>query len=130
MDDDLKFFGTDKRRGFGRVMLDAVGGSDGFKTKIVVVNGETLTLRTRGGFPRIYGSIKKAVTPVVTSIAETVFALREYFSPRNLLSKVSKVITNDGDLVLAKAPDDGAATSTHYAGVELKSTDGYFSYFK
>lgn len=128
MDDDLKFFGTDKRRGFGRVMLDAVGGSDGFKTKIVVVNGETITLRTRGGFPRIYG-FKKAVEPVITSIVETVFALREYFSPRNLLSKVSKVITNDGDLVLAKAPDDGAATSTHYAGVELKSTDGYFSYF-
>lgn len=128
MDDDLKFFGTDKRRGFGRVMLDAVGGSDGFKTKIIVVNGETLMLRTRGGFPRIYG-FKKAVEPVIASIVETAFALREYFSPRNLLSKVSKVITNDGDLVISKSPDDGAETSTHYAGVEIKSTDGYFSYF-
>ena len=56
-DDFPKFFGTTKRRGLGRVMVDAVDGADGFKTKVMIVNGEKMTLRTRGGFPRIYGEL-------------------------------------------------------------------------
>lgn len=61
-DDFPKFFGTTKRRGLGRIMVDAVDGADGFKTKVMMVNGEKMTLRTRGGFPRIYGEL--AAMPV------------------------------------------------------------------
>lgn len=37
-DDFPKFFGTTKRRGLGRIMVDAVDGADGFKTKVMMVN--------------------------------------------------------------------------------------------
>lgn len=63
-DDFPKFFGTTKRRGLGRIMVDAVDGAEGFKTKVMMVNGEKMTLRTRGGFPRIYGELTAMpVTP-------------------------------------------------------------------
>lgn len=63
-DDFPKFVDTSKRRGLGRIMLDAVDGAEGFKTKVMMVNGEKLTLRTRGGFPRIYGELTTMpVTP-------------------------------------------------------------------
>lgn len=123
-DDFPKFFGTDRNNGLARTMLDELGGSAGFKKRIVEMGGETIMLETKNGMPRLTSLGKK--NGVLTGIVETLYSVRTYFAAQ-VVGKLKSFTTNIGLCALSESNTTGADDAGHYPAHTLMSTDGLFA---
>lgn len=143
-DDDFQVFptrqGLSPGKGIERNLLEAVGGADGFRTRIINnPDGSTTMLRTRGGFPEFTTTSPAPKVIEEIGLVESNYLLREYWEDHALYTtmlctlpfKYLKSITLVGNrkLVFASPPSNKLENDDYYAAESKRALDGLFTYF-